>query len=228
MNQGTETLESMSIAPGYNKWILGKFKKYLKGDILEIGCGIGNFSKLLNEYGNVTATDIDKKYIDDLKKETSGISYGLGDIEKGRYFFGGKRFDSIVCLNVVEHIKNDQKALENLHKLLKPKGNLILIVPSHQALYGTIDSAIDHYRRYSKKTLNRKLEKMGFKILKSRLLNGIGAIGWFIAGKILKQKTVKKGNIKLFNLVSPVFLLFENFIEPPFGTSVFIIARRSH
>jgi 2-polyprenyl-3-methyl-5-hydroxy-6-metoxy-1,4-benzoquinol methylase len=233
MDKGQQTLESMSMAPAYNQWILKKFSKYLKGDILEIGSGIGNFTKLLVKYGDVWASDISKDYIQTLKQEISELKgVGIADIEKGKYYFNSspsvqKKFDVIVCLNVVEHIKNDEQALMNLHKLLKPKGVLILIVPSGMNLYGKIDQAIGHYRRYNKAKLQKQLQKIGFKILKSRLLNFIGGLGWFFSGKVLKQTTVKKHNVKIFNLISPAFLLLERFWEPPLATSVFIIARKN-
>lgn len=227
MDSGTQTLESMSEAEGYNKWLLNKFKTYLKGEILEIGSGVGNFTTLLKDFGDVTATDVNQEYILGLKKDNLTENIGFADIEKGRYYFKNKRFDVVVCLNVVEHIKDDGKALKNLHDLLKAKGNLILIVPSHQSLFGEVDSSIGHFRRYDKKKLIKVLEKLGFKILKQRRLNFLGAMGWFVAGKLLKQKTIKKGNVKIFNIISPLFLFLERFFEPPLGTSVFIVARRS-
>lgn len=234
MDKGQQTLESMSMAPAYNKWILKKFSKYLKGEILEIGSGIGNFTKLLIKYGDVWASDISKEYLSKIKQEIPEVKgVGIVDIEQGKYFFNNrqntsvnKKFDVIVCLNVIEHIKNDQNAFTNLQRLLKPKGVLILIVPSGMNLYGKIDQAIGHYRRYNKSDLQKQLHDAGFKILKSRLLNFIGGLGWFFSGRVLKQTTVKKTNVKIFNVISPVFLLLEKFWEPPIATSVFIIARK--
>lgn len=228
MDNGQLTLESMSMAPRYNKWILKKFDKYLKGDILEVGSGIGNFTKLLVRYGNVWASDISKEYLNKIKTEVPEIKgIGIADIEKAKYFFKNQRFDAIVCLNVVEHIQKDDQALLNLYKLLKPKGVLILIVPSGMSLYGKIDEAIGHFRRYDKNKLEKKVHKLGFKVLQKRVLNFVGGIGWWGSGKLLKQSTVRKGNVRIFNIVSPVFLFLERFWEPPFGTSVFMIARRS-
>jgi SAM-dependent methyltransferase len=152
---------------------------------------------------------------------------GVADIEQGKYFFKQQKFDVIVCLNVVEHIKNDDKAFLNLQKLLKPKGVLVLIVPSGMKLYGKIDQAIGHFRRYDKNKLQKQLYKAGFKILKARLLNFIGGLGWFVSGRVFKQTTVRKSNVKIFNAISPFFLLLERFWEPPLATSVFIIARKS-
>lgn len=224
---GTQTLESMNQAVWYNKWTLDQFKQFLSGEILEVGCGIGNFTNDLLKFGEVWAIDINKEYVMQTKSEVEGVAQvGLGDIEKGEYFFKDKKFDSIVCLNVLEHIKDDQSALNNLFSLLKTEGKLILLIPAHQFLYGQIDRSIDHYRRYNKTEIISRLKGIGFEISKSKLLNLMGAIGWFISGKILKETTVKKEKIKIFNLIAPIFLRFENFIEPPIGTSILIVASK--
>lgn len=225
MKNDAVTLESMSQAVWYNQWTLNKFAPFLYGDILEIGCGIGNFTGLLAKYGKVWAIDIDQEYIKKTKLNKK-INVGFGDIEKGKYFFKNKMFDSIVCLNVLEHIKDDNFAIKNLFALLKPGGKLILLVPAHQFLYGEIDRSIGHLRRYNKGDLTKLLEEAGFKILLSRKLNFLGALGWFIAGKILKEEIVKKGNIKIFNLVAPFVLFVEDLFEIPIGTSILIIAQK--
>ncbi len=224
-DSGAATLESMSQAGWYNQWTLNKFKQYLIGDILEVGCGIGNFSQILAEYGQVTAIDIDPDLVKKIHKNDR-INAGFGDIEKGKYFFQKKTFDTITCINVLEHIKNDEQALYNMYKLLKKDGKLILLVPIHQLLYGEIDRSIGHFRRYNSKYLVNKISKMGMKICLSRKLNFIGAIGWFLSGRILKSKAVTSGNIRLFNLLSP-FLVLENIIETPVGTSVLIVAQKA-
>ncbi len=224
---GSKTLENMDQAKFYNKWILGKFDKYLMGDILEVGCGIGNFTKFLFQYGKVFAIDIDRGLVKIMKTgNCQGVIGGYGDIEKGRYFFKNRTFDTIVCLNVLEHIKNDKEALQNIYNLLNKDGRLILLVPIHRFLYGSIDEYINHYRRYDSTYLKATLEQIGFKVEKSKKLNLLGAIGWFIAGRILKEKNVEGRNIKIFNLLAPLVLGIENLIEPPIGTSVLIIAKK--
>ena len=216
----------MGQAVWYNNWTLKKFAQYLTGDILEVGCGIGNFTKLLLRYGKVWAVDLNEDYIKNLKKELSTkAEVGCGDIEKGTYFFKDKKFDAIVCLNVLEHIKDDDAALKNLFDLLKPGGRLILLVPSHQFLYGTIDRSINHFRRYEKQEIIKMLKNSGFKILKSKRFNFLGGLGWFIAGRILKANAVGGGNISVFNRIAPIILPLE-FFEPPIGTSVFVIAQK--
>lgn len=225
---GMETLESMSQAVWYNEWTLDKFKKYLKGEILEIGCGIGNFTKPLASYGKVWAIDIKKKYIQKTKQRVNGkAKIGFGDIEKGQFFFNGKKFDNVICLNVLEHIKDDDRALSNLFRLLKSGGRLILLVPSHQFLYSEIDKSIGHFRRYEKLKLIKKLERLGFNVISARNINFIGALGWFIASKILRETVVGEGNIKMFNLIAPFVLPIEDLIEPPIGTSILTVAEKS-
>lgn len=221
------TLESMSQAVWYNQWTLKKFLPYLRGEILEVGCGIGNFTLSLAEYRDVWAIDINKEYLKETKRLVRNKArIGFGDIERGKYFFGGQKFDSIVCLNVLEHIKDDNLALSNLFKLLKDEGTLTLLVPLHQFLYGNIDKAVGHFRRYTKLEILEKLKTAGFLILKHRRINFLGAIGWLLTGKIFREATVGYKKIKMFNLVAPFILPLEDLIEPPLATSILVIAKK--
>lgn len=222
-----KTLESMSQAVWYNRWTMQRFSPYLKGEILEVGCGIGNFTNFLTSFGKVWAIDVEVNYIRQTKKLV-GIKakVGFGDIEGKKYFFDQKKFDCIVCLNVLEHIKDDEQALKNMFKLLKRGGELILLVPAHQQLFGVIDKSIRHYRRYEKKELLNAVKRVGFKIIKARKLNFLGAIGWFIAGKLLKEENIDDHKITIFNLIAPPLLFLENFLEPPIGTSILVISQK--
>lgn len=222
---GAATLENMSQARFYNKWVFDKFKKHIRGTILEVGCGIGSFTNILCKYGQVFAIDIDRSLIERVDTNEN-MKVGFGDIEKGEYFFKDKRFDTVVCINVLEHIRGDSKALQNMYDCLKSGGKLILLVPIYEILYGEIDKSIGHFRRYDPATITQNLSDIGFDIKFKRKLNLLGAIGWFIAGRILKNKQVEEKKIKLFNIISPLFLFFENIFEPVVGTSVLIIAQK--
>jgi len=217
----------MSQALWYNRWTMNKFSRFLSGEILEVGCGIGNFTAAIAKYGKLWAIDIDRHSLAKTKRHQShSVHIGAGDIEKGSYFFNNQKFDTLVCLNVLEHIKDDVQAVKNMQHILKPDGHLILLVPIYQALYGTIDTAIGHYRRYSPTAIVSLLKDSGFTIVKSRKLNFLGAIGWWLSGRVLKRDTVSKRRIKLFNTVAPIVLPFEDLIEPPFGTSILIVAKK--
>ncbi len=224
---GEQTLESMNQAVWYNQWTLNGFKKYLKGRILEIGCGIGNFTKSLQDFGEVYTIDIREDYVEKTREFLSKkVHVGLGDIEKGKYFFDHTKFNTEVCINVLEHIKDDKKALKNLYNLLESDGYLILIVPCHPTLYGEIDRSIGHFRRYTKKNLEIMLEEAGFKIIKCRRLNFLGGIGWFFSGKIFSDSKVSDTKIRIFNFFAPLFLPLEKLIEPPIATSVLAICKK--
>ncbi len=225
--KGTSTLESMTQAKFYNRWTLAKFDKFLKGSILEVGYGIGTFTQTLAKYGKVTAIDIDQNLIEKIKIDRNfNTRIGYGDIERAEYFFKNGKFDTIVCINVLEHIEDDSKAFANMYNLLQENGVLILLIPAHLFLFGEIDKSIGHFRRYSKKDIIAKLETSGFKIIKFRSLNLFGSIGWFISGRVFKNKIVDQSKIRLFNVVAPFFLRIEDLINPPFGTSFLIIAKK--
>ena len=162
---GHSTLETMSFAKWYNDWLLSLIEHYIGKTTLEVGSGIGNFTHLLESRSNVTATDINKDYIRRLKRvRGTKTEAGFGDIEKNSFFFSKRKFDTIICLNVLEHIKNDRKALNNMNSLLKKGGTLILLVPAHGLLLGKFDKELGHYRRYSLGDIKKKLIINRFKI----------------------------------------------------------------
>lgn len=217
----------MSQAVWYNKWSLKKFSQYLFGDILEVGCGFGNFTKTLAQFGKVWAIDNDPVCVKKTKLiATPSIKVQKGDIEQNRSIFGKRKFNTIVCLNVLEHILDDSKTLTHMYQKLKRHGNLILLVPIHPALYGEIDKSIHHYRRYRPGEILELLKAHHFHIITSNKLNFLGAIGWWFSGKVLRKTTVSRRQLSIFNFLAPLVLFFENIIEPPIGTSLLIVAKK--
>ena len=224
---GHVTLESMSNAKWYNNWTVNIFKSYLQGNILEVGCGIGSFTKMLVTYGNVYAIDLDEDCIEQARQAINcKENVGFGNIEHGDYFFGEKTFDTITCINVLEHIEYDKQALRNMYQLLKPTGVLVLLVPAHPFLYGQIDKEIGHYRRYTKKGVMTLLEEVNFDVVYARKMNALGGIGWWFTGKILQDTSVSEKKLQFFDKIAPFILPLEEKIEPPIGTSVLAIAKR--
>ena len=222
---GKETLEVMKEARWYNQWLFTMIEPYLGKEILEIGAGTGNFTRILSKIGEVTVIDIEERYIKDLKKNKN-ISSGFGDIEEGRYFFHAKKFDSIVCLNVLEHISNDFKALKNTYKLLKVGGTLVLLVPAHQILFSNFDKTLGHFRRYTTGELAQKLKNAGFKVVTNRYLNWWAAIGWFVFLRLTGWRSMPKNEVGIFNYLGKLFLWPEKFVEFPFGLSVLALAKK--
>lgn len=225
---GEYTLQVMRLAGWYNNWLFSYLLPNITGNILEVGCGIGNFTDLLTRCGKVWAIDPNLDYINELKKaKTKGLNVGYGNIEKGEYFFSNtKKFDTIVCLNVLEHVKNDKGALNNMFDLLAPSGKLVLLVPAHNNLYSNFDKNLGHYRRYSTLEVRQILQKLGFKHIDVRYLNWISAIGWFIFLRITGWENIPRKEVGIFNFLGKLFLWPEKYIQLPFGLSVVAISQK--
>lgn len=224
MKPDEHALEILKEVDWYNRWILTFIKNYLSGEILDVGAGIGNFSTLLRKYGKVTAIDQNEKYIKILKKQ---VKAGFGDIEKAKYFFGKKKFSTIISFNVFEHIRNDSKAFTNVRKLLADNGYFILIVPAHKYLYSNFDKKIGHYRRYTTSELASKINNSGLKVITIRYFNWWAAIGWFIFMRYLKRSRLPRGPVSLFNFLGRIFLWPEKILPAPFGLSVLAVAKKN-
>lgn len=225
---GAETLKRMDKASFYNKQIFRLIEKHLRGEILEVGCGIGSFTQKLVSFGHVTAVDIEKFYITRTKKHMKGLaSVGFGDVEQGKWFFPStKKFDTIICLNVLEHIKNDKNALKNMYSLLKKGGKLVLLTPAHQAIYGSLDIGLGHERRYTTGGLSNLFKNIGYKVQDVYYFNWLGALGWGLNAKVLSRKVLPSKQLGLFSIAARITLFFEKFIKPKFGLSVFIVGEK--
>lgn len=226
-----KNLATMAKAANYNKWIFGNLAPYMGQRILEIGGGIGNMTRLFINKKLVVSTDITDHNIQKLearfrkKKNFFAVKTDISKTTKDLKKFS---FDTVVCINVLEHIKSDHRALKNMHSLLGKDGRLLLMLPAFSSLYGTIDRSDCHYRRYDKKHALKKINKAGFRIIKSFYMNLPGFFGWYYHGKILKTKLHPEGDISLFDRLVPVFSFLEMIIRPPFGLSLIVIAKKKH
>ncbi len=202
---GIETLEAVSIAVNFNEWMYKTISKHCSGKILEIGSGIGNISQhFIENNQDITLTDIRDNYVDSLKEQfpTHKNNTYLMDLvdnnfeEKHATFIG--TYDTVFALNVVEHIQDDKLAITNATKLLKPNGKLVIIVPAYQLLYNSFDTALEHYRRYTKTSLN-ELISSELELDHSQYFNAFGMLGWFVSGRVLKKKTIPIKQMKIYD-----------------------------
>ena len=134
-------------------------------------------------------------------------------------------FDSVVCLNVLEHIKNDLFALQQMRNALTAGGNLALLVPSHQFLYGEFDRAVGHFRRYERKGLHKLLERAGFQVREMKFFSMAAMLPWFINGRVLKRDYLPPNQASLADQLVPLLKL-EKLIGPPCGISLIAIAQK--
>jgi hypothetical protein len=129
--------------------------------------------------------------------------------------------DSIACLNVFEHIEQDELALRNMHSILPRGGRVVLIVPAFEALYGEIDARLGHYRRYTRQSLRRAAESAGFRARRLRFMNAVGFVGWCVNAKITRRREQSARQIAFFDsYVVPVMSRLEQWVPPPFGQSI--------
>ncbi|MEI6574714.1 MAG: class I SAM-dependent methyltransferase [Bacteroidota bacterium] len=233
--EGAETLDVIRAAPRLNRWMYDTIRPFCKGNILEIGSGIGNISAFFIQNEQfIHLSDIRDVYCERLKSEFGTCPNVLGidtidivasDFET-RYAHLLGSFDTIFHLNVLEHIENDKLALQNCYKLLKKDGNLIVLTPAFQTLYNGFDEALDHYRRYSKPGLKQLLLQADFHILHSQYYNLAGILGWYISGKLEKNKTIPMGEMKFYNMLVPIFRLIDRIVFNALGLSVVVVGRK--
>ncbi len=156
----------------------------------------------------------------------SEIDFYVADISEEKTLDFDKKFDTIVCVNVLEHIKDDEKALANMFRLLSPKGNLLLFVPALSQLYGALDKQLGHFRRYTKNMLSKKILKAGFQIKKISYSNFFGIFGWYLNSRILKRKRFSILQPLIFDKFVPLISRTESLLELPIGMSLFLVAEK--
>lgn len=225
-----ETLEKMSGMRPFNQHLFEAIRPYLGSRIVEAGSGHGNLSDYLLTRGALIATDLDEAMLDRLRHRYAGYD----QVEVERWDMAepcpaprwARGVDTIVCLNVLEHIEDDRRALENARALLaETRGRLILLVPAHAALMSALDAKMGHFRRYSRKGLASALEAAGFEIEALSWFNLLGLAGWWLNGRVLKRDRLPAQQLALYNAVSKVWLEAEKRTRLPVGLSLLAIAR---
>jgi len=174
-------------------------------------------------------SDVDKIHLDYLANLFSGnscVSITRLDLEDNEAFGAfPERFDTVVCLNVLEHVRDDSRALANMIRCLRSGGRLCLLVPRNPALYGALDQALDHHRRYTEEDLGRKLSAAGFVVEKTFTFNRIVVPAWFVNSRVLKRKTFGKIQLKIFDSLVWVWRMIDR-VFPWKGVSLVAIARK--
>jgi SAM-dependent methyltransferase len=226
---GYSTLDTLSSADNFNRWMYSVIAPHCTGEILEIGGGIGNISvQFLAEGKDLTVTELQEKYCNIIRQKLSGYK-GLKEVIRmditdpgfdDRHAGLMGKFDTVFALNVIEHIPDRYLALSNCRKLLKPGGKLIILVPAFQSLFNRFDESLGHYLRFTRSSLDRIMEEGGFTVLNSRYFNFIGIFGWWLSGSVLKKKMIPEGQMAIYNRLVPVFRMIDIFMPKIAGLSV--------
>lgn len=228
--------QSMSEFSNYYKLHFKKIEPFIGNRILEVGSGIGNMTRLFLDREFVVSIDLLEEHVNYINKAFNTYknfkSFKCDIFDENSISLKNFKIDTIICINVLEHIENDTKALQNMYQILGDNGTLILLVPSFSWLYSTMDKAAHHYRRYNKKDLENKIIKSGFSIYKHFYFNAAGVPVYFLKGKILKKKqvlseTFSKKESLIYNRLVPVVLWSDFFLKYFAGLSQIIIAKKN-
>jgi SAM-dependent methyltransferase len=219
------------LAQPYFEWQFQQFKPFIGSRVADIGCGPGNLTGFLLDRELYIGVDLDQGLLQELHNEfgkNGNIEILKSDIllTECRDFLKNKNLNSILCLNLIEHIENDVQAISNMIHSLPQGGYLCLLVPAMPNIYGTLDSLDGHFRRYTKKLLRQKLKGLPVEIIKLYYFNSIGALGWWWKGKIKKETTQSNENYILMNKIIPYLSPLESLITPPLGLSLIAIVKR--
>jgi SAM-dependent methyltransferase len=216
----------LSEARNYRKAILSVFGPFARGQTLEVGCGIGQFTQDLRQFSpgvQVTGVEPDPAFHAQFRHNNPDIPLLVGTAQE----ISGQ-WDCIVCVNVLEHIKEDRREIETYKQLLKNGGHLCIFVPARQEIYAPVDAKFGHHRRYAKPDLRRKVEASGLQVTRLEYFNPIGYFTWWMACKLLGRQSFSLGSIRLFDRwILPVSLAAGRLLGNPIGQSLILVATKA-
>lgn len=222
---------AMSIVPpNYHAWILSTFEPYLKGTVAEVGAGSGNFSShLLDKIeGKLIVIEPSEQMFPVLEKRFLGNPRIV--CEK-KYFEDiapqyKDSFDSIVYVNVLEHVENDQRELSLAYDALKPGGTLCIFVPALQFLFSEYDASVGHYRRYHKNQLGKRMRDAGFEIRELKYFDIVGILPWLLLMKFLRLPLAPHSVLLYDQMIVPLMQKIESLVHPPIGKNLIVVGRK--
>jgi glycosyltransferase involved in cell wall biosynthesis len=229
---GAVTLRRMAKLDGYNEWLHNRFDAFLGTRILEVGSGVGNQTRYFIDRDRVVASDIEPHYVRELNTRFGRLgnvrvaSFRFPLTEESRADLRSENIDTIVCMNVLEHIEDDGSTLRDFAAVLPKGGKLVLLVPAMPALYGTLDINLHHFRRYDREPLRQLLADSGFAIQSLNYLNRPGVFGWWLNSRVLKRTVLPRGQLAAFRWIQPVLKLEES-RPPSWGMSLLALAQKT-
>ncbi len=193
-------------------------RPYIGHTVLEIGAGTGNLTAQLIPRVLYWATDINPlylMYLENVGRNRPYMKVGFTDAEKLATYPKEQKFDTVICLNVVEHLADDRGALLNIRSALDGGGRAIILVPCGPGLYGTLDEVLGHQRRYTRESLKELVMSANFELEKMIEFNRVGVVAWWVNGRLLRRRTFGLWQIKALNFMTPVFRAIDKVLPLP-------------
>lgn len=230
-------LEAMSFAVNYYRWVWQIFEPYVGKRLVEVGSGTGSFAKLLlgSQPDSLTLIEPSAEMFAKLKTRAAEFS-GAAEVRIHHAMFrpladkikSETDPDSIIYVNVLEHVEEDEEELRAIHRTLAPGGHLFIFVPALGFLYSDFDKALGHFRRYSKKELEGKVAAAGFRIRELKFFDSLGIIPWWVNFRLLGAGDARPRNVELYDrLAVPLVKKIESIIEPPLGKNLILVAQKA-
>jgi SAM-dependent methyltransferase len=222
-------LEDLSDAVHYQRAIFRLTEPYLGRRVLELGCGMGTMTRLWAPGRRVLGVDSSAGMLEIARKALSkhpGVSFRRSDLDRGWGSLRTFRPDTVVGVNLLEHLADDGKAFRRCRSILPSGGKLLLFVPANPALFNSLDRAVGHHRRYGREGLAVALRAAGFRILECRSLNLLGMLGWWWNGHVLGRETVPSWQIRAYDRWLGWFEARGGFPARAVGLSIFVAAER--
>jgi SAM-dependent methyltransferase len=215
-------------APRYRAWQLDLVRPHLGRSVLEIGAGMGHFSAELDKLGldRLVLADTEQYALEGLRQRYAGRGdVDVVELELPGPVEIGDPVESIVAMNVIEHIDDDAGAMRDLSTALVPGGRLVIWVPGYQQLYGEFDRKVGHVRRHTPDTMRATVERAGLEVRLCRPVNLLGGIAWWLAVRRGGVGYPKPALVWAYdNVAIPVTRALERVARPPFGQTVFCVA----
>src|SRR5436309_1078822 len=225
---GFTTLRRVEALRRYTGFLWELIRPYVGRRVLEVGSGIGVMTRYLASREALLATDVDPQYVELLQRtyaDKPNVEVRLLDLAAaGDDGLPRRGFDTVVCANVLEHIADDAAALRTMHDALVPGGRVVLIIPALRQLYGAIDKAIGHHRRYTRREITEQLCMAGFRDEHVSYLNVLGVPAWYLNARALRRRSVPGLQARVSDRLVPL-LRVERRLRPPFGMSLLAVGK---
>jgi SAM-dependent methyltransferase len=226
-----DDLAVMREARRYGAHVFSLFRPQIGSRVLEVGSGIGTMSRRLVEVAdvvvgiepNLNCAALAREVMEGQPRFSLRVCH-LEDCDPGE--LAAQRLDTVICVNVLEHLADDVAALRMFRTILVPGGRVLVFVPAVEAAYGPLDAELGHHRRYSKRMVADRFAAAGLELIELRYTNPIGLLGWMYNAHVSKARTHSLGQVRAFErLIAPWALPLERFVRPPIGLSLVAVGR---